>query len=91
MNGGNARGAAFYSIGTTGLERWHSDLRTKGAAQVERSRVDDVFNVTGEVGSDVTALERPYFVFGLTVTFPSSFVSTLAGMASLSLESSRPL
>jgi hypothetical protein len=37
---------------------------------------------TGQVGSDVTALERPYIVFGLTVTFPSSFESTLAGMAS---------
>ena len=33
----------------------------------------------------------PYLAFGLTVTFPSSFESTLAGMASLSLASSRPL
>ena len=33
----------------------------------------------------------PYLAVGLTVTFPSSFESTLVGMASLSLASSRPL
>ena len=47
--------------------------------------------VNGRRGAERALPALSYFAFGLTVTLPSSLVSTSSGMASLSLASSRSL